>query len=157
VTIWKGKRLSVRDRDGLEVVEAPPAVAIVAVDAAGRIVLVRQERPAVHATLLELPAGIVDEGEAPEEAARRELAEETGLRRGRWRELGQVHPSPGFLHEPLTLFLAEALEEGEQDTDEGEDVQVVRLTREEAEAALAELADLKTIAGLLLYLRGAPR
>jgi ADP-ribose pyrophosphatase len=153
-TVWEGERFRVEARDDLEVVETPPAVAIVAVDARRRVVLVRQERAAVRATLLELPAGIVDDGESTEEAARRELAEETGLRGGRWRELRHVHPSPGFLHEPVTLFLAEELEEGEQDMDEGEEVQVVRLASDELEQALAELADLKTIAGLLLYLRG---
>lgn len=153
-TVWEGERFRVEARDDLEVVETPPAVAIVAIDAQGRVVLVCQERPAVHATLLELPAGIVDERESPEEAARRELAEETGLHGGRWRELRRVHPSPGFLHEPVTLFLAEDLEEGEQDTDEGEQVQVVRIARDELDQALAELADLKTLAGLLLYLRG---
>jgi 8-oxo-dGTP pyrophosphatase MutT (NUDIX family) len=153
-TVWEGERLRVERRDELEVVETPAAVAIVAVDAEGRVVLVRQERPAVRASLLELPAGVVDDGESPDEAARRELAEETGLRGGRWRELRLVHPSPGFLHEPLTLFLAEALEEGEQDTDDGEDVRVVRLTRAETEEALGELANPKTSTGLLLSLPG---
>ena len=58
------------------------------------------------------------------------------------------------LREGLTLFLAEELEEGEQDTDPGEDVAVVRLTRDELEDALARVEDMKTLAGLLLYLRG---
>jgi ADP-ribose pyrophosphatase len=153
-TVWEGERFSVRVDGDYEMVETPPAVAIVAVDGEGRIVLVRQERPPVGEKLLELPAGIVDDGETPEEAARRELAEETGLRGGTWEELRLVHPSPGLLHERLTLFLAEELEEGERDTDPGEEVEVVRLTRAEAETELERLTDLKTVAGLLLYLRG---
>lgn len=151
---WQGKRIAVRVEDDREIVDAPAAVCVVAVDAQGRVVLVRQKRPAVGATLLELPAGIVDDGEGDEAAARRELEEETGLHGGRWTRLRTLHPSPGFLHEPVTLFLAEELEEGEQDTDPGEDVEVVRLTRPELEAALEHVEDLKTLAGLLIHLRG---
>jgi ADP-ribose pyrophosphatase len=151
---WEGERLAVRvDADGHEIVEAPAAVCIAATDAQGRVVLVRQERPAVDATLLELPAGIVDDGEPEEDAARRELEEETGLHGGRWTRVRRLHPSPGFLHEPVTLFFADGLEEGEQDTDPGEDVELVRLTRTEVEEALERVEDLKTLAGLLLWLR----
>jgi 8-oxo-dGTP pyrophosphatase MutT (NUDIX family) len=152
-TAWEGERFSVRVEGDEEIVDTSAGVAIVPVDGEGRVVLVRQKRKPVGETLLELPAGIVDHGERPEEAARRELAEETGLRGGRWRELRLVHPSPGFLHEPVTLFLAEELEEGEQDTDPGEELEIVRLTRDEAERELERLSDLKTLAGLLLYLR----
>lgn len=150
---WEGERLAVRIEDGHEIVEAPSAVCIVATDRQGRVVLVRQERPAVDATLLELPAGVVDEGEAEEDAARRELEEETGLHGGRFTHVRRLHPSPGFLHEPVTLFFAEDLEEGEQDTDPGEDVELVRLTLEEVEGALEQVEDMKTLAGLLLWLR----
>ena len=153
MTVFEGERFRIRIEGDVEVVETPPAVAIVAVDAAGRVVLVRQHRAAVDAEVLELPAGIIDEGESPEEAARRELAEETGLHGGRWSELRLVHPSPGFLDEPVTLFLAEELEDGEQDTDPNEEVEVVRLAPDELERELARLTDLKAIAGLLLYLR----
>lgn len=155
---WQGRMFDVvferwdgRDR---EIVEHTGSVAIVAVDAADRIVLTRQFREAARKELLELPAGVIDDGEEPEDTARRELAEETGLHGGRWREQRRLHPSPGFLREPVTLFLAEGLEEGERNLDDGEEVELVRLTRAELEDELARLEDAKTLAGLLLYLRG---
>ena len=155
--VWRGKLFEVvverwegRER---ELVEHPGSVAIVAFDREGRLVLTRQFREGARRELLELPAGIVDEGEDELAAAQRELAEETGLRGGRWRRLRRLYPSPGFLREPVTLFLAEELDEGERDLDEGEQLELVRLTPDELEAALPELEDSKTLAGVLLVLR----
>lgn len=145
VETWEG-----RER---EIVEHSGSVTIVAVDREGRVVLVRQFREAARKKLLELPAGVIDEGEEPLETARRELAEETGLRGGRWRELRRIHPSPGFVREPVTIFFAEELEEGERDLDEGEHIELVRLAPSELEPALDELEDAKSLVGLLLYLR----
>jgi ADP-ribose pyrophosphatase len=124
----------------------------VAVDGEGRLVLARQFREAARTELLELPAGVLEPGEAPLEAARRELAEETGLHGGSWRQLRRIHPSPGFLREPLTLFLAEDLQEGEANTDAGEEVELIRFGAAEVRALLPELEDAKTLAGVLLYL-----
>src|SRR2546426_11984342 len=67
-----------------EIVEHPGAVAVVAVDEDGMLTLVRQRREAVRKELLELPAGTLEEGEAPLDCARRELEEETGLTGGGW-------------------------------------------------------------------------
>lgn len=155
--VWRGRLLTVAverwDGAERELVEHPGSVAIVAFDGEGRLVLVRQLREAVGERVLELPAGVVDEGEAEEAAARRELREETGLRGGRWRRLRRLHPSPGFLREPVTVFLAEELREGEPALDEGEDVEVVRVVPGELPARLDELEDSKTLAGVLLALR----
>ena len=155
--VWRGKLFDVvverwdgRDR---ELIEHPGSVAVVAFDREGRLVLTRQFREGARRELLELPAGIVDEGESELEAAQRELAEETGLRGGRWRELRRLFPSPGFLREPVTLFVAEELEEGERDLDEEEQLELVRLTPDELEATLPSLQDAKTLAGVLLVLR----
>lgn len=152
---WEGKRFAVEVDDGIEVARTPDAVAIVAVDADGRFVLVRQRRPAVDAELLELPAGLVDEGEEPLATAQRELREETGLQGGRWRELGAFWSSPGFADERVTVFAADELDEGEAEPDDGEELEVVRLPRAELEARVHELEDATTLVGLLLYLRGA--
>lgn len=140
-----------------EIVEHAPAVAIVAVDREGRVVLVRQRREAVRRKLLELPAGIVDDGEEPLGAGRRELSEETGLHGGRWRELQGIYSSPGYARERITLVLAEELDEGEPHQDDGEQVEVVRLSRAEVERLLPELEDAKTLAGLLLWLRNSAK
>jgi ADP-ribose pyrophosphatase len=138
--IWEGRLFSVVEETWGErrrqLVEHPGSVAIVAVDAEGRLVLARQFR------------------EAPLDAARRELAEETGLHGGEWRELRVIHPSPGFLREPVTLFLAERLEEGEARTDAHEEVELVRIGSGELPSLLDELEDAKTLVGVLLYLRG---
>ncbi len=151
--VWQGRRFSVLVEDGFEVADTADAVAVVALDADERIVLVRQTRRAVGAELLELPAGLVDEGEEPLAAAQRELREETGLHGGRWRELASFWTSPGFVTELLTVFVADGLEEGEPEPDEEEELEVVRWTLAEAEAQVHELRDATTLVGLLLWLR----
>jgi ADP-ribose diphosphatase len=137
-----------------EIVEHPGSVAIVAVDRDGRVVLVRQLREAARRELLELPAGGLEPGEDPAATARRELREETGFHGGRWRELAAFYTTPGFCRERMTVFLAEGVEEGDAEPMADERVDVVRMTVGELEPLLGELDDAKTIAGLLLYLRG---
>ena len=136
-----------------EIVEHPGATAIVAIDQEGYVTLVRQTREAVRTQLVELPAGTLEAGEEPLASAQRELAEEVGLRGGRWRELAAFYTTPGFCRERMHLFLAEEVERGEATPEEDEDVEVVRWRVEEIAERLAELEDAKTLAGLLLYLR----
>jgi ADP-ribose diphosphatase len=136
-----------------EIVERADAVAIVAVDVDGRLVLVRQPREATRQQLVELPAGVADEGEEPLATAKRELAEETGLHGGTWRPGPSFFSTPGYSRERVHLFVADGLEEGEPSPDEGEEIEVVRWSAAEVEARLGELEDSKTLIGALLFLR----
>jgi 8-oxo-dGTP pyrophosphatase MutT (NUDIX family) len=87
------------------------AVAVVALDGEGRIVLVRQHRPALGREVWELPAGLEDvAGEAPADTAVRELAEEADLTAARWEHLVDVHTSPGYSNELVKIYLARDLE-----------------------------------------------
>ena len=151
--VFEGKLVTLVVEDGKEIVRHAAAVAIVAVDREDRVLLVRQERPAVGGKVLEIPAGLLDPGEQPLAAAQRELAEETGLHGGDWVELASLLSSPGFTDERIHVFAATGLEEGEADPDDGEELELVRVPVGELPGLLGELEDAKTLAGLLLYLR----
>lgn len=156
-TVYDGKLLDVTlERWGdheREIVEHPGAVAIVAVDRQGLVTLVRQLREPARKELVELPAGTLEEGEEPAETARRELAEETGLHGGEWREVTAFWTTPGFCRERMHLFFAEGVEEGDASPDEDETVALVRWPVAELERRLDEIEDAKTLVGLLLFLR----
>jgi len=113
-----------------EVVSHPGAVAVLALDDAGRVLLIRQYRHPVRRLLWEIPAGLRDvTGEPPWATARRELLEEAGYRARDWRVLVDYYSSPGFSTERLRIFLARDLEfvpEAERDfVPEDEETQLV--------------------------------
>jgi ADP-ribose pyrophosphatase len=94
-----------------EVVLHPGAVAVLALDGAGQVLLIRQYRHPVSRLLWEIPAGLRDvAGEPPWHTARRELLEEAGYRARDWRVLADYYSSPGFTTERLRIFLARELE-----------------------------------------------
>ena len=156
-TVYDGKFLDVVvERWGdneREIVEHPGAVAIVAVDADDRVAFVRQLREPARARLLELPAGTLDPGESPEECARRELREETGLSGGSWAPLARFWTTPGFCRELMHVFVAEGVEAGEATPADDEELELVRVSAPELDRRVDELEDGKTLAGVLLYLR----
>jgi ADP-ribose pyrophosphatase len=136
-----------------EVVEHPGAVVIAALDHEGRLALARQYRHPVGSDLLELPAGGLEPGEDPEQAARRELKEEVGLEALKWSALGSFFSSPGFLREELHAFLATGLTTTDRDLDDDEDIEVVWARVEDLESGKIPLHDAKTLATLHLLRR----
>ncbi len=147
-----------------DVVVHPGAVAIVAVDPEGRVLLVRQYRHPAGRALLEIPAGMLDRDAAagttedPDLAARRELEEETGYRAAHWERLTDFWTAPGFATERMFLFLASDLAPAGPDRlapDEDEALELVRLPWREALAAAerGEIVDAKSLVGILWLAR----
>ncbi|MGW5555980.1 NUDIX domain-containing protein [Micromonospora sp. NPDC003944] len=137
------------------------AVAVVALDDAGQVVLIRQYRHPVGRHLWELPAGLMDvSGEELPAAALRELAEEADLTAGRVDVLVDLHSSPGFTNEVVRVFLARDLadvpaDERHERHDEEADLQVVRIDLDEAVAMVlaGEVTNAAAVAGLLAAAR----
>lgn len=140
-TPWQGKFIVVRKRGRWEYVgrnKGVRAAVIVAIDEEGCVLLVDQYRVPLGRRCLELPAGLVGdeaEGEAIEDAAERELEEETGYRAREITQIGEFASSPGMVSETFTLVRANGLERvGEGGGVEGEGITVHRVP-------LAEVAD----------------
>ena len=136
----------------------PGAVVILPVIDADHICLLKNFRFVVDETLLELPAGTLEPGEPLEDAARRELLEETGYTAGKWRYLQFLYASPGVLDEKLHLFVAEDLTPGESRPEADEQLEPITMRFDEVlRMCLAgEVTDAKTITAVLLWdrLRG---
>lgn len=140
-----------------DVVIHPGAVGIVALDELEHVVLVRQYRHPVGASLWELPAGLLDEpNESPQRAAERELYEEAHLQADRWHLLVDLYSSPGMSSEVIRIFLAQGLhevplEQRHVQTDEEFEMPSVRLPLDAAcDLALAgQLHNSAAVAGLL--------
>lgn len=128
--LYRGRILNLALQGRYEIVEHKPAVAVIALQE-GRMLFVRQMRPAVGLAPLEIPAGLIEPGEDPLEAARRELAEEAGLT-GDLTYLFSFYVSPGFTDEKTFVYLAENLREERATPDEDEAIEVVWMRPEEA-------------------------
>lgn len=134
-----------------EIVEHRGAVVIAALDEQTRVLLVRQYRSAAGRELLELPAGTLENGEAPALGATRELKEETGYYAAQWEPLGYFYSSPGFSTEKMYLFLARQLTRAAASPEDDETITTERVPLADAVARIerGEIVDAKTIAGLL--------
>ncbi len=119
----------------------------------GLFTLVKQFRYATGDFLLEFPAGRLELGEDPLEAAKRELGEETGLSAKSWSKLGEIYPAPGFCSEKLFLFLATDLTEGEPNPDEDECLEIIKLSEDDLKKKLkaSSVIDAKTIAAYSFF------
>ena len=109
-----------------EVVEHPGGVAVLPLDAEGRVIMVRQYRYPLHNTLLELPAGKLEKGEDHRVCGIRELQEEVGITADEVIYLGGLYLSPGYSNEVLHLYLARGLHQGECHPDEDEFLEIER-------------------------------
>jgi 8-oxo-dGTP pyrophosphatase MutT (NUDIX family) len=157
--VWEGRIGKVRvDRfryeDGeeaeREIVEHPGAVGVVAHDGES-LYLVRQPREPVNdPALLELPAGKLDEeGEAPLDTAKRELAEEIGKGARSWQHITSFFTSPGFTDEECHLFIATELYDADAAAEENERIEIVEAPLSDLDSVIRDCRDSKTLVGLL--------
>lgn len=162
--VFEGKKATLRIdtielEDGKQVqretVEHPGVAAVVPLDSDGCVIMVRQYRIAAGKVMLEIPAGVMDPGETPEQTAQRELSEEIGMRAGMLTKLASFYVSPGISTEVIHLFLAEDLTAGPADPDEDEDIELkkVPLSTAVLMAEKGEFEDGKTLVGILMAAR----
>lgn len=130
-----------------------------AVDDKKRILLVRQYRLPARDYLWELPAGRLDKGEKPLQAAKRELKEETGYTAGKWKKLVSFFPSPGFLSEKMHIFAAEDLTAGDAQPMEDERIETKWVTPKELRKLIdgGKIVDAKTLIGFFTWKRAGKK
>ncbi len=138
-----------------EIVLHHGAVAMVPLFPDGRVMLVRQFRKAAERVLLEVPAGVLEPGEDPHDAAIRELREEIGYRPGKLTRLGGIFVAPGYTTEYIHLYLAQELEKAPLAADGDEFLEPVAYTLDEAIEKIinGEIEDAKTVSSLLMVAR----
>ncbi len=137
-----------------EIVEHRDAIAAVVVDQHGRVVMVKQFRVPTGEDLLEIPAGVMEDGESPEECVRRELQEEIGYLPQKITRLGGFYPAPGYCTEFINVFLAAELRESRLVAEDTDEIEVVRVPVAKIAGMIdsGEICDAKSVAGLLKYL-----
>ncbi len=141
------------DSDGFEIKRAivrhPGSAVMMAVDEKDRILLVKQFRLPAEKDLWELPAGRLDPGESPIQAAKRELREETGYKAKKWLKLASFWASPGYVDEKMTIFLARDLTAGKQEPMDDERIEARWFERKELRELIRDgsIADAKTLIG----------
>lgn len=159
--VHRGRKIEViletgRSQDGREyqrdIVVHPGAVAILPWVDDRHICLVRNVRPIVGETLLEIPAGTLEKGEDPARAAHRELAEETGFRASAMEKLLEFYPSPGVLTEKTHVYIARELQPGDMKLEADEDLQPCIVPWDDAHrwALDGTIRDAKTIVAILV-------
>ena len=136
----------------LDVVRHPKSVVLVPVPESGHVILIRQYRHAVGQWLWEFPAGSVDPGESPEQAARRECHEEIGQVPATILRLGALYPTPGYCDEEMVFYRLSGLADPTEAAalDEDEDIEARTFTLRDARdmARRGEITDMKTVVAL---------
>jgi ADP-ribose pyrophosphatase len=156
--VYRGRAIHVRvdsvvkpndTKTSREIVEHVDCVVILPIDSKGNILLVRQFRHAVNKEMLELPAGSIDPGETPEEAAIRELREETGYKPGMVEKLGGFYAAPGYCTEYLHFFRASELVRSPLTAEDTDEIELVPISPADVTGLIAsgQIYDAKTIAG----------
>ena len=157
-SVFEVTRDRVREPNGItatrDVIRHSGSVVILAVDNSAdepRILLERQYRYAAQDYMLELPAGRIDQGESALAAGKRELLEETGYTARRWKKALFFYPSPGFLEETMTVYLARGLTPGEAQPEADEKIEhhLVPLSTITKLILSGRIQDVKTIASVL--------
>ncbi len=159
-TEYKGRVISVSTDDVMlangqkakrEVVHHTGGAGVIAIDEEENIYLIRQFRYALGRIMTEIPAGKLEVGENPKEAAERELAEETGLRAKKITPLASVIPTCGYCDEIIYIYLAEGLSMGETNLDDGEFVSTFKISLDKAVQMVleGEIIDSKTVSAIL--------
>lgn len=135
----------------LDIVKHPGAAAIVPFASERDVLLIRQYRHATRATILEVPAGKIDPGEAPIDTAARELEEEVGQRAGRIEPLGSIWTTPGFTDEKIHLFAGFELTPADSRPDDDEIIESFRIALDDALQLIwrGELTDAKSALALI--------
>lgn len=160
---YKGKRLQVEEIEYLngeqviyrEHVKSGEAVAILPITKENEVIMVQEPRTPINKIILALPAGMIESNELPEDAAVRELEEETGYLAGNIKLLREYYPSEGYSNEKLKIYLATDLKKTQQHLDETEDINVIKLPLEEVIDMLDknEIITASTTIALMHYLR----
>lgn len=145
------------DPDGFEIrraiVRHNGSAVMMPVDPKGRVLLVKQYRLPARRYLWELSAGRIDPGETPLKAARRELVEETGYRAKKWTKLVKFYPSPGFVEEAMTIFVAQELTAGTATPMDDERIECAWFTLKQMSEMIekGDIQDAKTIIGYSMW------
>ena len=118
-----------------------------------KFIFEKQYRYALNEEIIEMPAGKLEEGEIPLEAAKRELLEETGYRPLEMIHLGDSYPTPGYSTEVIHLYYCPKAVKEERHLDNDECIELIYLTLEEVETMIAEgkIKDSKSVAAIFLY------
>ena len=138
-----------------EIIRHPGGAAVLPICADGRLLLIRQYRPAIGRMIYEIPAGRLEDDETPEDCVRRELVEETGYKAGEFISIGSLWSAVGFCDERVHLFLGVDLTETVCAPEADEVIELAPMTLEEGLSLIdrGDIQDSKTLVALLRYAR----